>query len=338
MADKWKYALIVAVVLLMFSCQAPQIEITAIKGFPDNSKRGLFFAEDGSVWSSGTNGVVFKKSTKHDWIIQEDTNLAALDFRDIHAFNENEALIMSSGDGCKIYSTSNGGEEWKLVYENLGEGIFFDGMDFWDEKNGIAFGDPINGKLQIISTSDGGKTWTSLENLPNTIKGEAGFAASGTGIVCIGDQKVIIGTGGGDFARVFISEDRGNTWNVYKTPMRAGEASGIYAMTFWDENNGVVVGGNYLDSAAVKGNCAITSDGGKTWLLPDTPPSGYRSCVAHNGDGVLIATGRTGVDVSFDAGMNWQFVSKDAYYSCVLKNNQGWMTGKEGKLARINLN
>jgi len=53
--------------------------------------------------------------------------------------------------------------------------------------------------------------------------------------------------------------------------MRNGEASGIYSLTFLDKLNGVVVGGNYLDSANIKGNCAITSDGGITWQLPDTP-------------------------------------------------------------------
>ena len=37
-------------------------------------------------------------------------------------------------------------------------------MDFWsdDEKHGIAFGDPIDGRLTLIKTDDGGDTWHDI--------------------------------------------------------------------------------------------------------------------------------------------------------------------------------
>ena len=105
-------------------------------------------------------------------------------------------------------------------------------------------------KLYIITTKDGGNSWQKLEaiSLPETLQGEAGFAASGTGIVCVGDSTVYIGTGGGEVSRVFISKNRGRNWKAIDTPMRTGEASGVYSLTFMDEQHGVAVGGNYLDS------------------------------------------------------------------------------------------
>jgi hypothetical protein len=81
----------------------------------------------------------------------------------------------------------------------------------------------------------------------------------------------------------------------------------------------------------------LTSDGGLTWVKAKTPPTGYRSCVAYNGDGILISTGRNGIDVSYDKGNNWEHISDDAYYSCVINQNEGWLTGKKGKLAKIKI-
>ncbi|MFB0924207.1 MAG: hypothetical protein QMB65_02810 [Vicingaceae bacterium] len=322
-------------VLIIGSCTPKKVRVTPYTFSYESSIRGLFNVDDNVSWASGTNGYTFI-SINNEWKGIQDTSLSSLDFRDIHSFSDKEAIIMSSGDGCKMYKTSDGAESWNLVYENNSEGIFFDGMGFWNDKNGIAFSDPIDNQLFIITTNDAGDSWQKLVsvNLPNTLKGEAGFAASGTGIVCVGDSSVYIGTGGGEASRVFTSHNRGKSWKAIETPMMNGEASGIYSMTFMDELNGVAVGGNYLDSANTKGNCVITSDGGLTWELPKTPPTGYRSGVAHNGKGVLIATGRNGIDVSYDKGDNWKHISDGAYYSVVLNGNSGWLSGRD-KMAKI---
>jgi len=322
-------------VLIIGSCTPKKVTVTPYTFSYDSSMRGLFNVDDNVSWASGTNGYTFI-SINNEWKGIQDTSWSSLDFRDIHSFSDKEAIIMSSGDGCKMYKTSDGAESWNLVYENNSEGIFFDGMGFWNDKNGIAFSDPIDNQLFIITTNDAGDSWQKLVsvNLPNTLKGEAGFAASGTGIVCVGDSSVYIGTGGGEASRVFTSHNRGKSWKAIETPMMNGEASGIYSMTFMDELNGVAVGGNYLDSANTKGNCVITSDGGLTWELPKTPPTGYRSGVAHNGKGVLIATGRNGIDVSYDKGNNWKHISDGAYYSVVLNGNSGWLSGRD-KMAKI---
>jgi photosystem II stability/assembly factor-like uncharacterized protein len=333
--------LILVLLISIFTSQLySQIIITPVNtNLFKTSMRGLYSVDENITWASGTDGVIMKTINNNDWETFRNSKFNHLDFRDIHALNNNEAIIMSSGDGCEIYKTNNDGENWVKVYENKEKGIFFDGMDFWDNKNGIAMSDPINEELYIIETKDGGETWQKLKviNLPKTLKGEACFAASGTGINCVGDSTVYIGTGGSEQTRVFISHNRGLSWITVNTPMRKGEASGIYSLTFIDEINGVAVGGNYLDSNTTLGNCAITSDGGKTWVLPQTPPEGYKSCVTANKKGILIACGRTGVDVSYDRGNNWKHISNEGYYSCVLNKNSGWLVGRKGKMAKISL-
>ena len=160
--------------LSLFSCVEKEIKIIPVKNsLSENSKRGLFAISENVIWTSGTKGSVMLTVNKKDWNKFEDTSWSNLDFRDIHAFNEKEAIVMSSGDGCEMYKTKDGGGSWKKVYENKTKGIFFDGMDFWDNKNGIAFSDPINNQLYIITTIDGGDSWQELNSnsLPQTLKG-----------------------------------------------------------------------------------------------------------------------------------------------------------------------
>ena len=324
---------------LMLGCihREPEIKIESVTvNNYGASIRGLYMVDDKVTWASGTDGLVMRTTNNSDWEVYRDTTWNGLDFRDIHAFNKNEAIVMSSGDGCKMYKTKDGMRTWKMVYENQSNGIFFDGMDFWDDKNGIAFSDPVDQKLYIIITNDGGETWTRLNSseLPSTLKGEAGFAASGTGISCAGDSTVYIGTGGGVLSRVFVSFNRGRTWEVHTTAMKKGEASGIYSLALVDKYHAVAVGGNYIDSTSMEGNCVYTYDGGRTWEEPVTRPKGYRSCVATNRE-MMITCGRTGIDVSYDKGENWRHVSDDAYYSCVLGKTSGWLFGRTGKGAKI---
>ena len=40
--------------------------------------------------------------------------------------------------------------------------MFLDAMDFFDGKNGIVIGDPIDNKIFLAKTMDGGNTWNQL--------------------------------------------------------------------------------------------------------------------------------------------------------------------------------
>ena len=81
--------------------------------------------------------------------------------------------------------------------------------------------------------------------MPAALPGEGAFAASGTCLVVQGDRNAWFGTGGG---RVFRSTDRGRSWTVHTTPIRAGNGtSGIFSLAFWDADHGVAVGGDYKE-------------------------------------------------------------------------------------------
>ena len=341
---------------ILFSCQEEQKKLqntdnqVLTKQIPtwktqnsatDVSLRGLAAVSEKVAWASGSKGMITHTSDGgQTWQADSILGYSDLQFRDIEAFDANTAIVLSAGSPAKIFKTKDGGKTWQEKYHNEQEGIFFDAMAFWDEQNGIAFSDPIDGKLFVIRTEDGGETWQQIppQNLPEVKEGEAGFAASGTCLAVEGKNNVWIGTGGA-VARVFHSKDKGNTWEVFDTPLVSGESSkGIFSIAFKDQNNGIIIGGIYDDDKNMDKNAAITNDGGKTWtLISQNQPKGYRSCVAYFSEDLLFAVGTSGSDYSLDAGKTWQEMDTTSYHSISLAKDKKalWVSGGDGRISKL---
>jgi photosystem II stability/assembly factor-like uncharacterized protein len=301
--------------------------------------RGVQAVSDDVVWVSGTGGtVLLTENGGKKW---KDVTVPAcdsLDFRDIHALDAKRAWVMSSGNGARIYHTKNSGKTWVLQFEDANPKVFLDGMDFSDELNGVAYGDPVSESMDILLTSNGGETWTRIPSdiTPVALKDEAGFAASGTGVVYSGNT-IWMATGGGEISRILKSEDKGQNWEVFMTPILGGAGKGIFSMAMKDELNGVAVGGDYVDSTQVKFNCAFTADGGEKWELVEiNGPLGYRSCVVITKTGLAIACGRTGIDSSVDF-KNWTSISEEGYFTCDAGEELVWLAGRSGRVAKMRL-
>ncbi|HIA12557.1 MAG TPA: oxidoreductase [Flavobacteriales bacterium] len=301
--------------------------------------RGLCVVNDSVIWASGAGGTwITSGDAGNSWAKGVVPGADSLDFRDIHAVDKDRAWVLSAGAVGSIYYTKDRGKNWQLQYRNTRPGVFFDGFAFWNNSSGMAYSDPINGKLLIIKTENSGKSWYQIDPLllPSVLDKEAGFAASGTGICVYGDSLVWVATGGGARARIFKSADRGNTWSVYDTPLKSKGGAGIFSMTFKNENYGVIVGGDYVDSTNADSNCAVTQDGGVTWQLQTIKnPRGYRSCVAFVLGDKLISTGRTGSDVSDNFGITWKYFSEAGYYACDCTERLCWAVGRNGKIAYL---
>ena len=305
------------------------------------SLRGLSVVDDSTIWASGSEGTWLRSCNGGKlWHTGTIPGCSKLDFRDVHALDCDRAWVMSAGDTCKIYYTSDAGQSWKLQYINYEPGIFFDGFAFWDQKNALAYSDPIDGRFYIIETTDG-STWHQVDEsiLPRAIEGEAGFAASGTGICTVGDEAVWIATGGGARARVLHSTDKGLTWTTYDSPLMSNDAAGIFSIIFTTPTNGTIVGGSYLDSTNNTANCATTIDGGVNWkLITEQQPRGYRSCVTASDDGKLLLTvGRTGSEWSRDNGNTWEPIGHKGYFACAIGSRYAWAVGRHGKLGKLDL-
>ncbi|RWU08684.1 oxidoreductase [Pedobacter chitinilyticus] len=274
--------------------------------------RGLAVVNKQVIWVSGTKGTIGKSvDGGKTWKWMQPKGYEKLDFRDIQAFDQHKAIVVNAGSPAYILSTVDGGKTWRENYKNTDSAAFFNGMDFWDAQNGIVFGDPIHHQMQLLRTDDGGLSWKNIsEKLKQPMKvGEAGFAASGTSIKTAGNGKVWIATGG-VVSNIYYSANYGQSWKVFKCPIIQGENStGVFSIDFFDEKNGVAVGGNYLNDKDNQNNVLLTSNGGKKWKKPIQPVSGYRSGVTFVTKDFLIATGTSGTDISRDGGKRWQNIS-----------------------------
>lgn len=308
-----------------FFCDAQTFSVKALTENTKTSLRGLSVVTDKVVWVSGSNGSVGKTldgGATWQWI--KPKGYEKLDFRDIEAFNEKEAVVVNAGSPAYILKTVDGGESWTESYKNVDTAIFLDGLGFWDKNKAIIFGDPIGNKMQLLKTIDAGKSWLNIsDNLKFPLaKGEAAFAASGTTVKTLPGGKVWISSGG-TVSNIYYSGDYGLNWQVFKCPIWQGENStGPFGMDFYDAKNGVVVGGNYVKDKENSNNVLLTADGGKTWTKPETPVLGYRSGVTYLDKNTLIATGTSGTDISTDGGKNWKHIS-DISFNSVQKSKKG---------------
>lgn len=308
----------------------------------DASFRAVGVAGPEVVWIGGTKGT-FVRSADGGQTWQTGTVPDALtcDFRDVQAIDAQTAYLMSAGPAekgqARIYKTTNGGQTWALLYQTPQPGVFFDGMDFWDRDHGIVFGDPINSKWFILTTSDGGKTWqpVSETTLPVMQPGEAAFAASGTSLAVQGKRNVWIASGGAMSSRVFRSTDRGRTWAASTTPLPAGDATGLFGMQFFSAKVGMVVGGNYKQEQQPGPNAAITRDGGQTWqVVSSTNPPGLKEAVALLPGDRLLTVGPSGTSLSADQGQTWQALDTDGHHAIACAKGTCYAVGAKGKVSK----
>jgi len=274
----------------------------------------------------------FQKAIKKDSVFPE--------FRSI-AETGKHIFLLSIGSPALLYKVAKDKSEVKLVYQENNSKAFYDSMQFWNDKEGIALGDPIDGCFSIISTKDSGETWQkiSCSELPPTLPGEGAFAASNTNLIVKGNNTWIVS--GGKSARVFFSSDKGKSWEVYPTPIIQGEEmTGIFSADFYDENLGFAVGGNYAVPENKTGNKALTKDGGKSWkLIAENEGFGYASCVQFIPDSEgrqLVSVGYSGLNYSSDGGATWKQLSNDKDFHTIrfLDNSTAIVAGKN-KIVKV---
>ncbi|WP_428657501.1 WD40/YVTN/BNR-like repeat-containing protein [Runella sp.] len=297
------------------------------------------------LWAGGTKGtVLYTVNGGENWTVLQVIGAEKLDFRGIKGLNEKTAVAVSAGlaeEGqARIYRTEDAGKTWQQVWATDQKGVFLDGIAFWDKKNGLIFGDPIDNHLYLLKTADGGKTWERLSPtaLPANLPNEASFAASNSTMVVQGSKNVWVGTGGADHARVFRSNDRGATWQVTDAPMKANASSGIFGLHFWGAMHGIAVGGDYKADKEAFENVILTQDGGKTWQnSTPTNPAGLKEAVYKLKNGTLIAVGPAGSCISKDNAKTWQPLSgaPNGLHAMACAGNTCWAIGSKGQIVKL---
>jgi len=327
-----KSFLFTVIFLISFS-SLPAQKIELLDSSASNSIRGLSIVDSKTAWVSGSQGKVgITLDGGKSWSFNQVENFNSMDFRDIAAFGKKKAIIMGITNPASILKTEDAGQNWKTVFETSDTSLFLDAMLFWNDMSGIVIGDPVDGKFFIGRTFDGGKTWMSIpENYrPSASQGEACFAASGTNIARL-DRDEAVFISGGMVSNFYIRDKK------IKLPLNQGKTTTGANSVAVHKNTIIVVGGDFNDPQNSEGNCALSFDGGKTWSQPKTGPSGYKSCVAHIKKSIWVACGLTGVDISYDNGLNWKSISPIPFH-VVQSSKKGdlvLLAGPKGRIAKL---
>lgn len=219
----------------------------------------------------------------------------------IYAFDDSRAIVgtsTSNGTVSNVMLTTNGGSNWSTIGVSQITG-FINKIHFFDDSNGVFQGDPKNGKWGIGKTTDGGLSWTQIQNVPLPLNNETCF---NTANFWTGE----IGAFGTTHSRVYITTNRGENWKV----SAISGAGAIYYVAFKDDMNGFAVYNQLGDTSSRV--VASTSNGGTTWIpnrfrfRSGALPVGFFNINASRGLYVVCSGGQ--VYSTSDNGATWDAV------------------------------
>jgi hypothetical protein len=336
------------------------------------SLRGIHNVGGGVAWASGTDGTVLR--TEDGGYLWQTCAIPPgaekLDFRGVQAFDENTAIVMSSGTGdqSRLYKTTDGCQTWKLVFTNPDKEGFWDALVFSDTKHGFLLGDPVlaEGKSKryaLEQTFDGGESWTAWQQKANGLAADentSAFAASNSALVLEDRFSAVFATGGkggsslkyvsvhGDGICTCSPMQSEKVWNnqiglltTGVAPFPKAESGGIFSIAM-NQHSIIAVGGDYLHPDSADGSAAHVARGGHRDLeAAQTPPHGYRSAVAYDANQKLwITVGPNGTDISTDDGKNWRPLTPSATDPADADKNWNalslpFVVGPHGRIGRL---
>ena len=240
------------------------------------------------------------------------------------------SLIWFCDGNGKIFATTNGGVDWSQQFANVNQTQFMNYIEMFDMNNGMAMGDAVDlsntpeGPALIIKTTDGGNTWTSV------------------------NDSTIGGSSGDTWRRIdFINPDMGyffasgaNPQKIYKTTNgctnweTTNYDDYVQHLSFYDENIGLTIPG----SGVVK----RTTDGGNTWETFVSPHAGWGNDIefAPGDPSRVWLTDNKKLFFSSDTGRTWtaqisnckgrDIVFADSWNGWVLCDNAVYFTNSGG--------
>jgi hypothetical protein len=328
------------------------------------SLRGIHNVGGGVAWASGTNGTVLR--TEDGGYLWQTCTISPgaekLDFRGIQAFDENTAIVMSSGKGdlSRLYKTTDGCQTWKLLFTNPDKEGFWDAIQFQDKKYGVLLGDPVGGHFYTRVTSDGGLTWKHFDNDDNlkTSNPNSGVFAASNSTIFLSSNTWLLAVMNENGKAILVENSfgelpckqrpcpKGFCWwepenaqlgqltpsgGVFSLAVSLNDGGGIEAM--------VAVGGDYQKPN--ERNLTASYSSGSDWILSQTPPHGYRSSVAYDPTQKLwITVGPNGTDISRDDGKNWTPLKPSGYDPPDADKNWNalslpFVVGPHGRIGRL---
>ena len=269
----------------------------------DENFKSVCFANENEGWVVGWGQIYHTTNAGQNW--EKQTKPYTLgDIEDVFFIDEDMGWIV--GYYKIILKTTDGGENWIKISNDLDSGKDFFGVYFTDALHGCAVGSPDFSfdSCYIMVTEDGGDTW--VDTTPEDVSrlNDVYFINQDTGYACGYDGNIIKTTDGG-YSWNLIYEDYGLT------------AENIY---FFDDDHGIVTG---------LFEYAITQDGGETWtkyyIDNNMIFTGFDA--ANDTAGYVVGLGGL-VAKTTDRGYNWEQIRDTVPHPAL--NNIGFFDALSG--------
>lgn len=330
---KYKVLEIACLCLLVFACQVSKnksvvlekTDLTFVTYGPDTCYARTILVHDNVIYTANSNGYIYRYDLKLK-VASSWNKTAFPELRDLHLIDAQHAIASQAADTSVLLQLNN---EKETALSLQSGPLFLDAMDINSAGFGLLMGDPVAGVMQLFTTQNHGLTWKAVDPGVPAMDGEAGFAASGS-IVQVLNDSTYLWVSGGKTSRLFRSTNFGRSWTSNPIPFKSSEASGAFSVHFWNEMDGIVVGGDYLEPEDTSANCFLTRDGGLTWEKPYKAPLGYRCHVILEGK-KLYACGTNGVDYSTDYGRTWVHLFDQRGFALTSFKGRIYCTTKNGQ-------
>jgi hypothetical protein len=118
--------------------------------------------------------------------------------------------------------------------------------------------------------------------------------------------------------------------------LNSGPTTGINALAFKSQRQGLAVGGDFAAPTASPNNFAKTRNGGATWDLLTGAPAEYRSGATWLKGNTALAVGLSGSDFSRNGGRTWTRFDDGSLDTVDCANpNACWASGANGRVAYL---
>jgi len=243
----------------------------------------------------------------------------------VEALDANTALVVAYINQITyIYRTTNGGVSWTKVYEQAVQySGFIKFITMFNQSEGIAIGDPIDGVWLVLKTTDGGASW---QEMPGAPAAEAGSYSARTSVVWFNQQEGWFGVY--NKPKAFHTTNGSASW----TEVACSPLSHVRTIDFNRDQPG-------LGLAASDNYMAKTTDNGASWQDITPPAVGLvNHIVFHQGAFWALIGNR--VYKSTDDGLNWELQTSAAvslrYISFTTDQSRSyaWAVGDNGTILK----
>jgi photosystem II stability/assembly factor-like uncharacterized protein len=233
-------------------------------------------------WGTAVGGeIIHTINGGANWILQ---SAPGGPFQDLKLIDQNTGYTVTIGPG-RIFKTTNGGNTWFELPQNLEPAAYWYGVDFIDANTGWVVGQysvqPLS--IPVLKTTNGGLNWgrTFSNFQTNSRLTSVSFGDALHGVI-VGEGPRCVTTNGGvnwiyrgsggllrsveminqnigyavGFQRIWRTTDGGFNWEQQALPVNEY----FYDVTFVDTNTGWVAGGN--------GTILHTTNGGISGIQP----------------------------------------------------------------------